>query len=63
MNLIKDVEEVESFKFLGSTINSKRDCSQEIRRRLAIVRSVVQSLIKFGHCEECGSELDKVVEE
>ena len=47
MNLIKDVEEVESFKFLGSTINSKRDCSQEIRRRLAIVRSVVQSLIKL----------------
>ena len=46
MNLIKDVEEVESFKFLGSTINSKRDCSQEIRR-LAIVRSVVQSLIKL----------------
>ena len=41
------IEEVQSFGFLGSIINNKGDCSQEIRRRLAIARNVVQSMTKI----------------
>ncbi|XP_072050236.1 uncharacterized protein [Amphiura filiformis] len=33
------IEEVESFEFLGSIINTKSDCTQEIKRRLAIARA------------------------
>ncbi len=41
------IEEVQSFEFLGSIINNKRNCSEEIRRRLAIARNVVQSMTKI----------------
>ena len=41
------IEEVESFEFLGSIINIKSDCTQEIKRRLAIARNVVQSMAKL----------------
>ena len=34
-------------EFLGSVINIKGDCSQEIKRRLAIARNVVQNLTKL----------------
>ena len=40
-------DELENFEFLGSYINTKGDCSQEIRRRLAIARNAVQSLAKI----------------
>ncbi|XP_072020234.1 uncharacterized protein [Amphiura filiformis] len=41
------IEEVESFEFLGSIINTKSDCTQEIKRRLAIARGVVSNLTKL----------------
>jgi len=41
------IEEVQSFEFLGSIINNIGDCSQEIRRRLAIARNVVQNMNKI----------------
>ena len=41
------IEQVESFEFLGSIINTKGDCSQEIKRRLAMARNVVQSMTKL----------------
>ena len=41
------IDEVESFEFLGFIINNKGDCSQEIRRRFAIARGVVQSMTKL----------------
>ncbi|XP_071488566.1 uncharacterized protein [Diadema antillarum] len=41
------IEEVESFEFLGSIIDTKGDCSQEIKRRLAMARNVVQSMTKL----------------
>ena len=41
------IDQVESFEFLGSIINNKGDCSQEIKRRLAIARSTVQSMTKL----------------
>ncbi len=33
------IEEVERFDFLGSIINVKGDCTQEIKRRLALARN------------------------
>ncbi len=41
------IEVVESFEFLGSVIYIRGDCSQEIKRRLAIARNVVQNLTKL----------------
>ena len=41
------IEVVERFEFLGSIINTKGDCSQEIRRRLAMARNIVQSMSKL----------------
>ena len=35
------IEEVESFAYLGSLINTKGSCAQEIRRRLAMGRGAV----------------------
>jgi len=42
-----NIEEVASFEFLGSVINTKGDCSQEVKRRLAMARSVVQQMTKL----------------
>ena len=42
-----NIDEVESFEFLGSVINTKGDCSQEIKRRLAMAKSVVHKLTKL----------------
>ncbi|XP_072037259.1 uncharacterized protein [Amphiura filiformis] len=41
------IEEVESFEFLGSIINTKSDCTKEIKRRLTIARGVVSNLTKL----------------
>ena len=41
------IDVVESFEFLGSIINTKGECSQEIKRRLSIARSVTQSMTKL----------------
>ena len=47
------VEVVDNFTFLGSMINESSDCSQEIRRRLMIGRTMVlytpQDLERQGH--------------
>ncbi len=41
------IEEVTSFEFLGSIINTKGDCTQEIKRRTAIARNVVENMNKI----------------
>ena len=43
--ILEDVEVVEKFVFLGSSINRDNDCSQEIRRRLALGRTAMSKLI------------------
>ena len=41
------IDVVGSFEFMGSIINTKGECSQEIKRRLSIARSVTQSMTKL----------------
>lgn len=41
------IEHVENFEFLGSIINRRGGCSQEIRRRIAIATNVVYNMTKI----------------
>ena len=41
------IEEVESVVYLGSLINTKGSSAQEIRRRLAMGRGVVQNMVSI----------------
>ena len=41
------IEEVESFVYLGSLINTKGSSTQEIRRRLAMGRGAVQDMVSI----------------
>ena len=41
------IEEVESFVYLGSLINTKGSSAQEIRRRLAMGRGAVQNMVSI----------------
>ena len=42
-----NLEVVQHFEYLGSYINNKGDCSEEIRRRLALARNVVHGMQKL----------------
>ena len=41
------IEEVESFVYLGSLINIKGSCAQEIKRRLTMGRRAVQNMVSI----------------
>ena len=41
------IEEVESFVYLGSIVNTKGSSAQEIRRRLAMGRGAVQNMVSI----------------
>uniref|UniRef100_A0AAQ5Z1K2 Reverse transcriptase domain-containing protein n=1 Tax=Amphiprion ocellaris TaxID=80972 RepID=A0AAQ5Z1K2_AMPOC len=41
------IEEVASFEFLGLVITAKGNCTQEIKRRLAMARRIVQNMTKL----------------
>ncbi len=43
----QNLEKVMCFEYLGSMINTRRDCSEEIRRRLAMGRKVVIDMSKI----------------
>ena len=40
----QEIEIVQNFTFLGSIINQKGDCTQEIRRRLILERTAKKGL-------------------
>lgn len=42
----EDIEIVKDFTYLGSVINSNRDCSQEIKKRLRLGRRAREELEK-----------------
>ena len=48
----ENIEEVESFVYLGSLINIKGSSAQEIRRRVAMGRGAVQNMVSiYGRAE------------
>ena len=56
----EEIEEVDNFIYLGSTITNKGNSAPEIRRRLAMARAVVS---KNGqHLEESTCQLESQAE-
>ena len=53
------IEEVESFVYLGSLINTKGSSTQEIRRRQAMGRGAVQNMVSIwkSRCMSLGLKL------
>ena len=53
----EQIEEVNDFVYLGSTINKENDCMQEVKRRICIARTTVQKLEKIWKSRAVGKDL------